>query len=88
MTDSVITFALASLRSVEELIAARDAGELETILTDVVVTAPVVSWPDDPSTLLSNPMRILDRPIPPDYLVSPRSRNPSVLETIFEADAS
>lgn len=36
------------LRSVEELMAARDAGELEITPTDVVVTAPVVSWPDDP----------------------------------------
>jgi len=36
------------LRSVEELMAARDAGELEITPTDVVVTAPVVSWPGDP----------------------------------------
>lgn len=36
------------LRSTEELMAARDAGELEIMPTDVVVTAPVVSWPGDP----------------------------------------
>lgn len=36
------------LRSVGELMAARDAGELEISPTDVVVTAPVVSWPGDP----------------------------------------
>jgi hypothetical protein len=36
------------LRSVKELMAARDAGELEISPTDVVVTAPVVSWPGDP----------------------------------------
>ena len=36
------------LRSVEELLAARDAAELEVTPTDVVVTAPVASWPGDP----------------------------------------
>ncbi|MGZ0748432.1 DUF7482 domain-containing protein [Haloparvum sp. AD34] len=36
------------LRSTEELMAARDAGELEIMPTNVVVTAPVVSWPGDP----------------------------------------
>jgi len=36
------------LKSVEKPMAARDAGELEITPTDVVVTAPVVSWPDDP----------------------------------------
>lgn len=36
------------LRSVNELMAARDAGELSIKPTDVVVTAPVVSWPGDP----------------------------------------
>ena len=36
------------LRSVEELMAAQDAGELEITPTDVVVTAPIVSWPGDP----------------------------------------
>ncbi|MFB6202245.1 MAG: hypothetical protein ABEI98_09565 [Halorhabdus sp.] len=36
------------LTSVDELMAARDAGELDIMPTDVVVTAPVVSWPGDP----------------------------------------
>lgn len=36
------------LKSVSELVDARDAGELVIKQTDVVVTAPVVSYPDDP----------------------------------------
>ena len=36
------------LESVEELMAAKEAGRLTIKPTDIVVTAPVVSWPDDP----------------------------------------
>lgn len=36
------------LTSVDELMAARNAGKLKITPTDVVVTAPVVSWPGDP----------------------------------------
>ena len=36
------------LASVDELMDAREAGEVEITPTEVVVTAPVVSWPGDP----------------------------------------
>jgi hypothetical protein len=36
------------LESVDELMAAKRAGRLTITPTDMVVTAPVVSWPDDP----------------------------------------
>lgn len=36
------------LTSVDDLLAARDAGKVTIQPTDVVVTAPIVSWPDDP----------------------------------------
>lgn len=36
------------LTSVSELMAARDDGELDITPTEVVDTAPVVSWPGDP----------------------------------------
>lgn len=36
------------LRSIKELMTAKEAGRLTIKPTDVVVTAPVVSWPDDP----------------------------------------
>lgn len=36
------------LTSVDELMTARDAGKVTIKPTDVVVTAPVVSWPGDP----------------------------------------
>lgn len=36
------------LTSVDDLLAARDAGNVTIQPTDVVVTAPIVSWPGDP----------------------------------------